>query len=284
MGEVYIDILILENIFMNFFLLYLLSKISKNPTNNIKIFIASFIGSMYIIVVFIPSLHIFYSLIFKVIVSVLMVYIAFIPKDIKKLLRLILIFYTEAFILGGGIIGFFYLVYGDINSIDSVFLLSKISTKFIIISSFIAILFIKIGFDIFESYYSEKQCEVNLEIYLNGKSCNIKGFIDTGNQLRDPLDGSKVIVSNINALSNLINIKDNNINSLKENTSFKIRTIPYKAIGTENGVLIGFKSDIVIAKNKNKTKINKNITIALNNKSFLGDSSYDAIVYPEILS
>ncbi len=283
MGEVYIDILIVENIFMNFFLLYLLSKVSKNYTSNLKIFIASFIGSMYVIVIFIPSLHIFYSLIFKVIVSILMIYIAFIPKDIKRFLRLILIFYTEAFILGGGIIGFFYLVYGDINSLDSVFLLSKISTKFIIISSFIAILFVKIGFDVFESYYSEKQCEVDLEIYLNGKSCTIKGFIDTGNQLRDPLDGSKVIVSSIGALSSLINIKDNNINLIKD-ASFKVRTIPYNAIGTENGLLLGFKSEIVIAKNKNKTKINKNITVALNDKSFLGDSNYDAIVYPEILS
>lgn len=255
-----------------------------------KLILASFTGSLYVIVLFLPELHILYSFIFKIIVSIIMVFIAFTPREIKKFLKLIFLFYTEAFILGGGIIGFFYLIYGDINTLDSVFLLSKISTKFIILGSFIASLFVKIGFDIFENYYKEKEYSVELEIYINGKSCKVNGLIDTGNHLRDPRDGTKVIVTYINALKDIVskdeiyNIGEVKENSISSNIASRIRIIPYKAVGVENGMLTGIKTDLVLAKSKNKVKANKDVTIAFHDKSFLGGEGYDAIAYPEILS
>lgn len=290
MGEsVYIDVLIFQNIAMNFFLLYLLSRLTNNTSKIWKLFLAAFIGSLYVFVILIPSLHIFYSFIFKVLVSLIMLFIAFTPKSIKKFIKLTCIFYTETFLLGGGIIGFFYLIYGDINTLDSAFLLSKISSKFIIIGSIFTTLFVKIGFDVFESYFKEKDITVELEIYINGKSCTIKGFIDTGNYLKDPLNGSKVIVSYLNALKDIIPVdKLNNINNyssdIEEDSIFsRIRIIPYKAVGVENGTLTGIKTDMIIARSKNNVKVNKGITVALHNNSFLGDSSYEAIAYPEIL-
>lgn len=287
MGKViYVDILIVQNIAMNFFLLYLLSRITNNITKWWKILLAAFIGSLYVFVLLFPSLHIFYSLIFKVLVSFLMVYIAFTPKGIKKFIKLTLVFYTEAFLLGGGIIGLFYLIYGDINTLDSAFLLSKISPKFIVISSIITTAFVKIGFDIFDSYFLEEDCKVELEIYINGKSCIVNGFIDTGNHLKDPSNGSKVIVSYLNVLSSILPVDklvEINNKSLEDDILSRIRMIPYKAVGVDNGMLTGVKTDIIIAKNKNKVKVNKGITIALHNKPFLGDSNYEAIAYPEIL-
>lgn len=290
MGEsIYIDVLIFQNIAMNFFLLYLLSRVTNNTSKFWKIFLAAFVGSLYVFVLLIPSLHIFYSFIFKVVVSLIMLLIAFTPRNIKKFIKLTCVFYTEAFLLGGGIIGFFYLIYGDINTLDSAFLLSKISSRFIIIGSIFTTLFVKIGFDVFESYFKEKDLTVELEIYIDGKSCTIKGFIDTGNYLKDPLNGSKVIVSYLNALKDIIpvdKLKDINsyCSSPKEDSIFsRIRIIPYKAVGVENGTLTGVKTDMIIARSKNNVKVNKDITVALHSSSFLGDSSYEAIAYPEIL-
>lgn len=288
---IYIDVLILQNMAMNFFLLYLLSRVSNNSSKWWKLILASFIGSIYVIVIFIPSLHILYSLIFKMIVSFIMVFVGFTPKNIKKFIKLVLIFYTEAFLLGGGIIGLFYLVYGDIHALDSAFLLSKISGEFIIVGSFITTLFVKIGFDVFESYYKDQDLKVELDIYINGKSCTLKGFVDTGNYLRDPVSGEKVVVSYLNALKDIIPVDklysgeiENNEELDNDDIISRVRIIPYKAIGVENGILKGIKTDMVIARNKNKVKVNKDITIALHDKSFLGEENFDAIAYPEIIS
>ncbi|KMT21414.1 sigma-E processing peptidase SpoIIGA [Clostridium cylindrosporum] len=292
MGEsVYIDVLMFQNIAMNFFLLYLLSRLTNISSKWWKIILAALIGSLYVFVLFVPRLHIFYSLIFKIIVSFIMILVAFTPKGFKKFIRLTLVFYTEAFLLGGGIIGLFYLIYGDINTLDSAFLLSKISPGFIIVGSIITTIFVKIGFDVFESYSREEESKVELEVYIDGKSCILKGFIDTGNYLKDPLNGSKVVVSCLYALKDIIPIEKIDISNFEINKEFRdciaasrLRIIPYKAIGVDNGILTGIKTDMVIAKSKNKVKVNKGVTVALHNKSFLGDGAYDAIAYPEILS
>lgn len=287
---IYIDVLIVQNLAMNFFLLYFLSRVSNNITKWWKIFIAAFVGSLYVLVLLLPNLHMFYSFIFKVLVSFIMIFLAFTPKELKKFIKLTLIFYTEAFMLGGGIIGLFYLIYGDINSLDSAFLLSKISPEFIVISSIVTTLFVKVGFDVFDSYFLEEDCKVELEVYIEGKSCIINGFIDTGNHLKDPSNGSKVVVSYLNVLKDIIPIEklrnfdiNNSDNNLDDSILSRVKMIPYKAVGVEYGMLTGIKTDIIIAKNKNKVKVNKGVTIALHNKPFLGDSNYDAIVYPEII-
>ncbi|MEG0641994.1 MAG: sigma-E processing peptidase SpoIIGA [Clostridium sp.] len=291
-GSIYIDVLIFQNLAMNFFLLYLLSRLSRAKCKPIKMIIAAFVGSLYVFVLIFPQLHIFYSLVFKVLVSFVMILIAFSPKEIKKFIKLILMFYTEAFLLGGGIIGFFYLIYGDINMIESAFILNNISAGFIIVACLITTIFVKIGFDVFESYYKEEESKVELEIYINGKSCTLKGFIDTGNFLVDK-QGSKVIISNYNAIKDIIPIKasiddlsyENIVDLFAQNDmTSRLRIISYTAIGVENGTLTGIKTDMVIAKSKKKIKVNKGVTVALYNKYFLGEGIYEAIAYPEILS
>ncbi|MEF9952673.1 MAG: sigma-E processing peptidase SpoIIGA [Clostridium sp.] len=288
--EVYIDILILQNLAMNFFLIYLLKRLCKIDTKAYKMILASFIGALYVFVIFFDNMHIFYTLVFKVLVSIIMVYIAFTPRSIRVYIKYVFVFYTEAFLLGGGIIGLFFMVYGDINSLDGAFMLNSISPLFIIVGSFVTTLFIKIGFDVFESYFKEKDMEVELEIFINGKSCKVNGFIDTGNYLVDS-KGSKVVVSNYMALKDILPIKEGmDINyeevlKLFENEDLKsrLRLIPYSAIGTSSGSLTGIKTDMIVAKSKNKVKVNQGVTVAFHNKSFLGEGNFDALAFPEIL-
>ncbi|MEG0127786.1 sigma-E processing peptidase SpoIIGA [Clostridium sp.] len=288
--EVYIDVLILQNLAMNFFLIYLLKRLCKIDTKAYKMLIASFIGALYVFVIFFDQLHILYTLAFKVLVSILMIYIAFTPKTKKLFLKYVFVFYTIAFLLGGGIIGIFYMIFGDINSLDSGYMLSRMSPGFVIVGSIITTIFVKIGFDVFETYYKENYMAVELEVFINGKSCIIKGFIDTGNYLVDQ-SGSKVIVSDFNALKEILPIKEegdlaySEISKIFEEEGLKsrLRLIPYSAIGTSGGSLTGVKTDMIVAKGKDKVKVNKGITIAFHNKAFLGEGNFDALAFPEIL-
>lgn len=288
--EVYIDVLILQNFAMNFFLIYLLKRLCKIDTKVYKMILASFIGALYVFVIFFDSLHILYTLGFKVLVSIIMIYIAYTPKSKKTCIKYVFVFYTMTFLLGGGIIALFFMVFGDVNSLNGAFMLSMISPTFIIIGSFITTIFVKIGFDVFETYFKEKDMTVDLEIFINGKSCNISGFIDTGNHLIDS-NGHKVIVSNYQALKDILpfyEVEDISYSSLlnlfkEDDLKSRLRIIPYSAIGTSKGSLAGIKTDIIVAKSKNKTKVSKDITIAFHNKSFLGEGNFDALAFPEIL-
>ena len=56
--EIYVDVLIIENCIVNFFLLTLTMKCIKHKCKTITLISSSFIGGIYTIVVLIPKLNI----------------------------------------------------------------------------------------------------------------------------------------------------------------------------------------------------------------------------------
>lgn len=59
----------------------------------------------------------------------------------------------------------------------------------------------------------------------------------------------------------------------------RFRIIPYQALGTENGILIGFKPDNVLIFNNECHKYIKEIIIAIYNKSLSKTGDYKALLH-----
>lgn len=99
----------------------------------------------------------------------------------------------------------------------------------------------------------------NVNIVCNDKSVNTIGFVDTGNSLVEPISQKPVIIAEFSAIrellpDNLVYIYDNKkecslleiIEAITDDSFRKnIRIIPFKSIGNENGMLIGFVADKV---------------------------------------
>ena len=85
---IYLDIIFLENIFMNTIILFATSIILRNKINIIRMLISSSIGSLYAVLTYITALGIFSNLFLKIILSIAMIYIAFKPNSIKQMLKL----------------------------------------------------------------------------------------------------------------------------------------------------------------------------------------------------
>ena len=110
---IYIDIIFLENLFMNYIILFATGTIIKAPIRIIRTFISSTIGSIYAIVSYMSILEIYSSLFLKIILSVAMVYIAFNSKTLKQLLKQLIIFYLTSFTFGGVAFAFLYFVHPE---------------------------------------------------------------------------------------------------------------------------------------------------------------------------
>ena len=106
---IYLDIVLLENLIMNYIILFATGLISKINIKQFKIIISSLIGACYAIMSFITSLNLYNTIILKVILSIVMIYIAFNPKNVKKLVKELLVFYLISFAFGG--CAFFLLYY-----------------------------------------------------------------------------------------------------------------------------------------------------------------------------
>ena len=107
---IYIDIIFLENLFMNFIILYACETILKIPIKILRTLFSSILGSTYAIVSYISVLEIYSNIILKLMLSVAMVYIAFSPKNIKNFFKQIIVFYLTSFTFGGVAFAFLYFI------------------------------------------------------------------------------------------------------------------------------------------------------------------------------
>lgn len=80
---VYIDVVFLENLILNVIILYATSLIAKTNLKIIRTLISASIGSIYAIMYYIFQIGLYSNIIFKFVLSVIMIYVALTQKNLK---------------------------------------------------------------------------------------------------------------------------------------------------------------------------------------------------------
>ena len=104
---IYVDIVFLENLILDFIILLATSIISNNKIHLFRMILASLIGSIYTIISFILEIN---SLILKIIVSFLIIFICFGFRSKKKFLKNLGVFYLTSITFGGSSFMLLFLV------------------------------------------------------------------------------------------------------------------------------------------------------------------------------
>lgn len=84
---------------------------------------------------------------------------------------------------------------------------------------------------------------VNVELTYKGKNLKLTALQDTGNTLCDPVTGSPVLVVDSTTAVQLTGLTPDQIEKPLENMEALpgLRLIPYRAVGTENGLMLGLR-------------------------------------------
>lgn len=288
---IYLDIVLLENIFMNYIIISATSIILKKQMKLFKFILSSTIGSIYAVFSYISNTQIYSSLILKILLSISMVYIAFNPKNIKVLLKELMIFYLTSFTFGGVSFALIYFLKPQNILIRNGVLIGTYPIKIIMAGGIVGFIVITLSFKLIKAKISRKDiyCTINIEI--NGKSASTKAIIDTGNFLKDPISKLPVIVVQKNVLKGCIpeNILENleNIITGKDidlgDFSSRIRFIPFNSLGKENGILLGIKVEEIVIKKDGTDFIVKDVIIGVYNGILSKSEKYYALVNLEIL-
>ena len=98
---IYIDVIIVENLIMNYIILYATGTISKIKISYLRILCSSLIGAIYAVTEYTFKLNIYSNIIVKTILSVIIIYVAFNPQNIKNMCKQLIIFYVTTFTFGG---------------------------------------------------------------------------------------------------------------------------------------------------------------------------------------
>ena len=297
---IYAEYLLIENFIINYIILYVTKRFTRTDTHMVRIILSALLGSIYTLIVFIPSLQFMANFVGKISISIVLIIIAFNPLRIKKFMKLFATFYTVSFVFAGGSFALFYLTNSKVYFGEGIFYIKNISglkPSILIVGIIISIIFYKIASQFIYGKISKENMYVNLTVKLKDKKAKFKGLVDTGNSLMDPITNIPVIIVEFSAIKELLpysiqeiftinNEDDLNIISkvmYKSDEKIKFRLIPFKSIGKNNGMLLVFKPDRVIIENNEDYQIS-DIVIGIYNNHLTKDNDYAALLHPEIIN
>ena len=293
---IYIDVVLIENLIMNYIILFTTGLILKLKIQSIRILIASLLGAIYSIIAYTGVLKIYSSFLLKIVLSVLIVYIAFNPQNVRKMWKDLLIFYLTSFVFGGAAFALIYIVKPQDIIMKNGLFLGTYPLKTVILGAVIAFAVIIAAFSIVKSIISKKDMFCEIETKINNKIVRTRAIIDTGNMLKEPITNTPVVVVEHTLLyecipkeilSNLENIIGGDFKKIpeqiKEKYISKLKLIPFSSLGKQNGMLLGIKPEYIKIIKEEEEEIKKNVIIGIYNKSLTKKGEYRALMGIELI-
>ena len=293
---IYIDVVFLENLVMNSIILIASGIILKKKLKWIRILLASSLGAVYTIIGYISVLEIYSNLVLKVILSILIIYIAFNPQTVKQLWKDVLIFYLTSFVFGGVAFALIYVVKPQDILMKNGLFLGTYPLKTVLLAAIVAFIILIAAFAIVKTKFSKKDMFCEVEVELNNKKIKTRAMIDTGNLLKEPITNTPVIVLEHTLLyecvpkeilDNLESILGGELVKIPEEIRneyiSRLKLIPFASLGKQNGMLVGIKADSLKIIQDDQEKENKNVIVGIYNKSLTKRGEYRALVGMDLI-
>ena len=189
--KIYIDLLFILNFIYDFLLLMTVSIALKRNTKINRLLVGSLFGGLSTFIILIP-INKYILLIIKIILGLLMIMITYGYKNIKYVIDNTIYLYMCSVILAG----FLYFLKIEFNNLSYIIIL--------LISPIILYLYIKEQKKLKEIINFYKKVVITFK---NNKVIYLKGFIDSGNRLKDPVTNKYIILVNKKKLKGIYNIR-----------------------------------------------------------------------------
>ena len=288
---VYIEYVILDNFIIDLLLLWGTTKILKQKIIKFRLIFGALLGTVF--AVFSPFFPIYgvWQIILKFFIGLAIMFIGIAPQKIKTLFLSFVIFLSLTFVAGGvcfglaGMLGEF--IFGaNFAAYSQDFPIS------IILVGLVALLYFSITiYNYFMHSKSKLQNIVSLEIKHGQFSYKTQGFIDTGNQLFDKINGKPISIFSTKSFLKMFDNKYTEIDiinaKLSHNTQFAKEFSHTELIHIDTVSKIKNKHltvvlDQLTISHQNKTIVQKEVIIALSNFE-TNKQQFDLILNPNIL-
>ena len=260
---VYIEYIFIENLIMDCLLLYQISSFIKEKVKKIKLFIASFVGALYVSIIFSIKLEILNYAFSKILLSFIIIYICFTPKEVRKYIKEVLYFYLISIINVGT-----YLIIITMFNIT----LSNNFVKLLVhvLGSMVVWCIDKQMWKMFKLELKKDNFVYDVYVPNGKKYISYRGFVDTGNNSKHVESSRMIFYANRKKIDlskfKKVNIKVNTVNNVDN--------------------LEGYLIDNVIVKNKDRIRV-IDIVMCFSKEKIINELGCDMImnyeIYEEIL-
>ncbi len=245
MPVVYMDVLFLVNLFVNTFLILGVAVIMRLKVNPILIGLGAGFGALYGCIVFLDTFGIGENFFVRMLCALGIVLISFGRCNIFSAVKRTLCFASITVVSGIGLLAFLYFTDMGIKLggvIKNGVFYFDIPTLWLALCTAGEFCLIIVAKRISKNSIEPRLCLIKVSKL--GKTVEFTALVDTGNMLRDPLTGKKVIIAEAEFLSPLFSFDLSEIDGA-ENLPEGFRLIPFSSIGTESGLLAAFVPDSI---------------------------------------
>ena len=283
---VYLDIVLFENILLNYIIILSTAILSREKINFLKIILSSIVGGIFAIIIYVVNLSFLYEIIIKIIVSIIMMKIGFGERKLDKFVKNLIFFYLVSFTFGGIAFMLLFFISPQNIIINENRFVGTYPLKIAILSGGVGFIIITVVAQIIKNKITKKDMICELEIFYKGKNKKIKTMLDTGNLLKEPISNEDVIIVEKESLHEIVSseILENIATILKGNLldsqnlySYKIKIIPFLSLGNENGLLVGFKPDYIKVYGDEEV-VRNDIIIGIYNGKLSSNDMYTSLI------
>ncbi len=258
----YLDSLFMINFVMNYIILLFTgklvnSKFGKNVRQRRYVIGSGIVTSLYLTIICVEVLRNNFNILYAVILIAIGILITFKPSNLKMFATYLFFTHLVAFTIGGVSFGVFYYTkagafLGNVVTATT----QNMSLKLLIATTSFTSIAVKIIVRYIESIKLSKQKVLNVKVKgINGEYEELVMLVDTGNTLIEPISKLPVIVIPYFKIKKLLEKElyklyeeDGDVIgkafSLEIDFVSKLKLVPFKSVGKENGLLLGFETEI----------------------------------------
>lgn len=297
---IYLDVVIMENLVMDFLILKLTARFSGMKASSLRIFFGALLGSLYVVpLVMLPGLKFLFTALAKIVLGMIIVAVTFNPKKLAAFFKTLAIFFISTFIFAGAGFALLYMNKSGGFVKNGVFIILGDSKWFQLLLAVILVgIIVRIFWEMYQDRVLREKLLIPLKIAFESRIINLAALVDTGNSLHDPLTNLPVIVVEFKAIKDLLPLeiqrifeeaKENDLNCVtsivSKSTWFsRFRLIPFTSLGKENGMLIGFKPDYIEIGESDEKKGVSDVIVGIYNRALSRDDHYRALLGPDLIT
>ncbi|GAB1476795.1 sigma-E processing peptidase SpoIIGA [Bacillota bacterium] len=228
---VYGEYLFIENAIAGVIILALTGRICGFSPAARWLAAGSILCGIYAFILFLEGIPWPLAILLKLVFSVGLVALVFQCSYMWKLIKTLLVFYIVSIALGGIIIASLYMFSSIGITHGGVFYIGQVTYVKVFAGMLLAWIAMYGFSNLLKSRVKQGRKEASLCVKIDGKAVILKGFIDTGNFLRDPLSGRPVCIAAAGVLEDFMT------------DEMQYCIVPYRSVDNVEGILHGIRLD-----------------------------------------
>ncbi|HUW64500.1 MAG TPA: sigma-E processing peptidase SpoIIGA [Spirochaetia bacterium] len=294
---VYLDEVFVENLAMDFALLYTAARLCRIAVRPWRTGFAAVLGGLYALCLFFPAGRPLVGVAGKVLVSLVMVGVAYAPLSFKRFFLAVASFYLVAVTAVGAALVLAYLLappgagnrLWDVDMVLAGRLLPAMAGVLPVLWFFGRLARRRL------QNLALDACRMRLLIHLWGQRVQVDALVDTGNCLEDPLSGHPVVVVESEALKSLLpegltvalaGPGEVDFALLADlagtDLAARLRLIPFQALG-RGGLMVGFRPDQLEIVGPAQCMSLSEVVVGISRDRFDPELNCRALVHPRLL-